>query len=220
LRDAGVRFYALAVVTADTLENPDAFIDFFLDIGVPDLGLNFEEVEGVHQQSTLHAVENETRFARFVERLYLRYQSIRDRIRIREFEQVEAALRDSGTGHERSQLRDPFGIVTVGVDGSWSTFAPEMLTMGGIDRPFVYGNVLEEPFESPTSLERVLAVRQEIECGIATCRASCEYFLVCGGGSPSNKYSEQGRLDISETRHCRFKHQILPDTVLKVLQTQ
>src|SRR5262245_21814271 len=44
---------------------------------------------------------------------------------------------------------------------------------------------------------------REYQRGIAQCRLSCPYFAFCGGGHPSNRYFESGRLDGTETDYCR-----------------
>lgn len=44
---------------------------------------------------------------------------------------------------------------------------------------------------------------REYQRGIAECRATCPYFAFCGGGHPSNRYFELGRMDGTETDYCR-----------------
>jgi uncharacterized protein len=48
-----------------------------------------------------------------------------------------------------------------------------------------------------------MAVRNDIQAGIEACRELCQYFSVCGGGAPSNKFSELGTFRGTETFACR-----------------
>ncbi|SHG05596.1 hypothetical protein [Streptoalloteichus hindustanus] len=44
---------------------------------------------------------------------------------------------------------------------------------------------------------------REFRRGVERCRATCPYFDFCGGGHPANRLFETGRLDGTETDHCR-----------------
>ena len=63
-------------------------------------------------------------------------------------------------------------------------------------------------------------VRDEIAAGVEACRASCDYFGLCGGGAGSNKYWEHGRFDGTETQHCRYRIQLVADVVLDGMEAQ
>ncbi len=58
------------------------------------------------------------------------------------------------------------------------------------------------------------AMARDIAAGVEICRKSCEYFSVCGGGTPINKLSENGRFDSGETSFCRLTEMIPADLVL------
>lgn len=113
----------------------------------------------------------------------------------------------------------PFGIVVVSKEGKISTFSPELA--GGIPKEqdqFVIGNVLniktlDELIKNENFKRQQLAINK----GVENCAASCDYFELCGGGSPSNKYYETGSFEATETSHCIFTRQIITDVVLNSL---
>ena len=70
LRTHGVPFHAIAVVGAQTLTDPDGFIDWFAQQGITELGCNVDEAEGVHPQSSLAG--NDAAHAAFIARLVQR----------------------------------------------------------------------------------------------------------------------------------------------------
>jgi uncharacterized protein len=50
--------------------------------------------------------------------------------------------------------------------------------------------------------------------GISRCKKTCRYFAVCGGGSPANKFYENGSFNSTETLKCRLQIQTLTDLIL------
>jgi uncharacterized protein len=92
-----------------------------------------------------------------------------------------------------------------------STFSPELAGGTPSDRlRFSLGNV-----HAIGSLDRLAANQKyrdqasEIERGVARCRSECEYFPICGGGTASNKFYEQGTFDCAETTTCRLHRKAL-----------
>ena len=68
--------------------------------------------------------------------------------------------------------------------------------------------------------EKLNTIYKDILKGINLCKESCDYFSVCGGGTPSNKYSENGTFISTETKHCILKFQKMFDVFLGNLETQ
>jgi uncharacterized protein len=65
-------------------------------------------------------------------------------------------------------------------------------------------NSFADAFDNPAFRRLHADVRE----GVARCARECEYFSVCGGGSPSNKLSENGSAATTETLHCRLTTQL------------
>jgi uncharacterized protein len=81
---------------------------------------------------------------------------------------------------------------------------------------FSSGSVLEQP------LHEIVAATAaapdgwiaEFLDGVEACRSTCAYFGFCGGGHAANRFFEQGRLDGTQTRHCRNSKIFLLEGVL------
>jgi uncharacterized protein len=66
--------------------------------------------------------------------------------------------------------------------------------------------------------EKFKKIYQDIQAGLDLCEETCDYFSVCGGGAPANKYFENGSFATSETMYCRYTKQIIADIVLEDLE--
>ncbi len=219
LRAHGVPFHAIAVVGAATLADPDGFYDWFAAQGITELGCNFDEAEGGHAKSSL--ADHEPAHAAFLARLLER--SLHGPVAVRELAAAWRALRTplprwrwrQFNAPDNTQVQ-PLALVTVGHDGSFGTFSPELLGQpaAGWDG-FAIGNVHQggylEALRGPAFARQWQAVQQ----GLAACASRCAYFDVCGGGAPVNKFYEQGSLAATETLHCRSMVQRPFDTVLR-----
>src|SRR2546421_11383903 len=49
---------------------PDRLFDFYVQNGIKEVGFNIEEIEGAHSHSSLASAHVETRFRRFIKRLF------------------------------------------------------------------------------------------------------------------------------------------------------
>lgn len=220
LRDAGIPFSALAVVTADTLDHADDFFDFFVALAPTELGMNVEELEAANRRSSLHSSSADSRLRAFYRRLIERNREAGSPLRICELVPFRALLETSARlslEHfaRRSTSATPFQILSFESDGSFGTFCPELL---GTDAPrfanFRFGRVPEDAIDAIVDRAEFRAALAEIEQGRERCRAECGYWRFCGGGQPANKWFETGRLDSTETAYCRHHCQRLVDAVL------
>ena len=140
---------------------------------------------------------------------------------VREFDLMRRAVfRPEGSAFGNTQT-EPFQIVTVGVNGDFSTFSPEFL---GVSHPRIggggIGNLAEGPIERAETNAKFLALKSEIDSGVVKCKESCEYFSVCGGGAPANKLGELGTMDASVTRFCECTVMGTADLVLSLVDEQ
>jgi uncharacterized protein len=205
LRRFDIPFDVITVLTWDSLEFPDELFDFYVRIGVRSVGLNVEEIEGVNKRSSLDQTGVDARFRRFVDRFLTLLERHAWPFRVREFDWASAAVRAPRTAIPHNEQVQQFAIISVDVDGHWSTFSPEL---SGVDHPgcgrFWFGQASKSDpaamAEHP-SFKRVLA---QIDEGTRACQRSCSYFHVCGGGAPADKLFENGALASTETMRCRL----------------
>jgi uncharacterized protein len=212
---AGLEPGVIAVVTEELLPFAKEFHQLMVDEGVRRLGLNVEEIEGINRDSALLRPVNEAHWRDFVGSLY--ELSRRSGLRIREFDTVIGALLNRGSVTDDQS--EPFAILSFDATGNISTFSPELLTYEAADghRPFVFGNVFEVAVDGIVDSAKFVEVLEGIRRGNAKCREQCHYYDVCGGGAPANKMSETGRFDVSETRYCRFRRQLVADVLVEDL---
>lgn len=209
LHAAGIDCHAIAVVTADTLAQPDAFLDFFEQEGITQLGCNFDEAEGVHERSSLEG--HDAAYAAFLQRLLARCSGPQARVSVRELALAQQLLARPLPLQRWRRRRWPdnaqvlpFALVNVAHDGGFGTFSPELL---GQHAPaygnFMFGNVHDGGFLAAADHPAFQRCWQAVMRGIETCEHSCAHFNFCGGGSPANKLYELGDLGGAETLYCR-----------------
>ena len=56
---------------------------------------------------------------------------------------------------------------------------------------------------------------RDIQAGTRACEAGCEYFSVCGGGSPVNKLFENGAFTGTATSFCTLTQMVPTDLILE-----
>jgi uncharacterized protein len=220
LREHGVPFYVITVLTAESLLYPDELFDFYQEQQIPTVAFNVEEIEGPHTTSSLLGVEMRERFRRFFSRFMDLALAADPPLAVREFDTSVCALRGPRyTQGSRTQENRPWAIVNVDCEGNFSTFSPELL---GISSPrhgsFALGNVACDSLESVIALERFQALEKEIRRGVERCQQSCPYFAFCGGGPPANKFFETGTFAATETLFCRLHKQVCLDVTLGMLE--
>lgn len=218
LKRHGVPFGTITVLTNDSLEFPDEIFDSMMEIRPVSVGFNPEETEGANRVSSLNTAHTRTRFTDFMRRYLELTRAHAHAPRVREFArfgQPALELFADGSAHAGSSGRQdaaPMRIVTVDWTGGVSTFSPEL---HGQSDPrggdFLIGNILRESLEDMVLGEKFRTINAEVRRGVEACRTTCDYFEVCGGGSPSNKLAEHGRLDASETLACGMREKSLAD---------
>lgn len=221
LQDHAIDFHVISVLTKESLSHPDEMFQFYADHGIRRVGFNIEEIEGINRKSTLDSKAAAAQVRSFMRRFLELAKRSEAPLEMREFHGLAQLIvqGDRGGLLDGNQENTPLAIVSVDCAGNLSTFSPELLgAKSERYQDFVLGNVLCDDLDSVLASARFRRLRGEIERGIARCRRSCEYFGVCGGGSPSNKYFENGSLQSTETMHCRLSKQAIVDVLLEDLE--
>jgi uncharacterized protein len=225
LRNRGIGFHAIAVVTPATFAQVDRFIDFFEEQHVSELGCNVDEIEGVNARSSL--VGHESAHAVFLDRLLAHSRASDSRLRVRELVNALQLIAKplpqyTWRGH-RWPLNPqvlPFAIIAVAHDGGFCTFSPELLGQSApMFDDFVFGNVAEHSYLGAARSPAFAGAWDAITRGVALCEAGCAHFGYCGGGAPANKLYENGSLDSTETLYCRSMLKRPFDAVLAQLES-
>jgi uncharacterized protein len=222
LNEYEIPFFALTVLTADSLYYPDELLDFYQSLQISQIAFNVEEIEGPNKTSSLLGVQMKERFHRFFERFVDLAYAAEPPMKVREFETSAGALRNIRYGPgSRTQENKPWAIVNVDCEGNFSTFSPELL---GLSSPrhgsFALGNVAQDRLEDVIATERFQHLEAEIAHGVELCRQSCPHFTFCGGGAPGNKFFENGTFASTETLFCRLHKKVCLDVTLDRLEQQ
>jgi uncharacterized protein len=217
LQDNDLAFHVITVLTERALDDPDRLFDFYVQNGIKEVGFNIEEIEGAHSHSSLASADVETRFRRFIKRLFELVWNTPGLLKVREFESTVGLLLSDKPARDEQNL--PFAIVSVSHDGMLSTFSPELL---GARHPrfetFALGDVMAHRLSDVECAPSFRAINKEIRRGVEACERTCRYFRWCGGGAPANKLFETGRFDATETMHCRLTRQVVLDEVIAGLE--
>lgn len=220
LREAGVPYGAIAVLTDKTLDHPDEFFDFFSRQAIEDVAFNIDEIEGVNQKTSFGQSMAVERFKAFLRRLLELSEEHRGSMKMREIWTNLRTL-SSGEPDPYNTMNQPYRILNFAANGDFTTFCPELLgAKGGRFGRLVMGNILTEGLANLRSNSTFVAVHDEIERGVAACKESCSYWRFCGGGSPSNKFFEHGRFDVTETVTCNIHKKATVDVLLDFLDSK
>jgi uncharacterized protein len=221
LAKSGIEFSVTSVLGIDSLMRPDLVCDWIEECGITSIGFNVEEIEGAHLTSTVAGDDAAALYREFFSALY-EFTKTHPEVRIREIvESRNLLLRPASCRFVNGESALGF-ILNFDVNGRVSTFSPELLTSTPTSRyrSFTWGHVAEDDFS--TFVENVTGsvFYEDLRAGVAACARECEYFGVCGGGAPGNKFSELGTVTGTETMTCRLRVKTLMDVMAGALEME
>jgi uncharacterized protein len=216
-----IPFHVISVLTQDALAYPEAIFQFFSNHNITQIGFNIDEKEGVHSDSSYMGEGAADRYCEFMQIFSELVKRSGRPFQIREFESLKHVIcfGSSERMPENSQVI-PFQLLTIDLHGNFSTFSPELLSMNCDDYgDFMLGNLLTDSLASALQKPKFQAIHRDITAGVELCRLSCEYFSLCGGGAPANKYYENGSFVSTETIYCKCNIKILTDIILPDIES-
>lgn len=217
LRENGISFSVIAVLSQLSLNYPDEIFQFFVENEIAEVGFNVEETEGCNKSSSLEQSGTDEKYRAFMQRLYKLVKVSNHTLKVREFESVKSSIFQG----EQIPLgqSNPFSIISIDYQGNFMTFSPELLSLKDDQYgEFTLGNVTQASFDSACQTEKFKHINDDIQAGVKLCQQTCEYFSVCDGGAPANKLFENGTFRSTETMYCRYHKKILVDIVLSDLE--
>lgn len=213
LRENDLRFAVIAVVNPRNVTDPEAFYNFFVDLGCSSVNINVEEREGLNRASP--SVRSDT-VRTFWERLFEAWRA-NPVLRVREFDHALGWMQAvTGLAPAAPPIRDMWP--TIAVNGDVVVLSPELMAAEPAERSqFVVGNILRDNLE--TIVARGLDAPYVLQFwdGLNECRRTCSYFSYCGGGHASNKYFEHGTTAATVTDHCVNTKQAVMNAVMSGL---
>lgn len=218
LRANDIEYSVIAVVTKDAVQYADEIWQFFTQLRPASLGFNPEETEGANKHASLSNDESVGLYKQFFARILQLYEQTSPRQKVREIEKLYG-LMASGQTNIHAQTNTALAVVSFDIDGNMSTFSPELLTMRHpVYKDFIFGNVFTSTLEDIRLHPKFVELHTLIQRGVKACRDTCDYFLLCGGGAPSNKLYENGSFNSTETAACRMHVKAPTDAFLAFLE--
>lgn len=216
LRDAGYPFHILSVLGRASLEMPEEMLAFYLSEGIDHVCFNVEESEGDYVSDLFQGAELRQRYETFL-RTFWHLARADGRVKfVREIDHaLPRVFRPEGVRARNIQV-EPLGMINVDSHGNISSFSPELLGYKNADYgDFLLGNINRQSLAEIYQASVDSALFRDIVKGTEACRAHCEYFSVCGGGAPVNKFFENGRFDSTTTSFCTLTQMVPTDLILE-----
>jgi uncharacterized protein len=225
LKECGISFHVISVITADAVDRPDEIYEFFKGLGMTEVGFNIEESEGPHTSKAMSTESFIARVHNFWQTIYELNEAAGGVIQIREFRNATTAILASRVERpwkETAACNDqvlPFRIISVDCNGLISTFSPELMGSRHEEyADFIFGRVGVDNVATMLDNQPFRRVATAVMRGVEQCSLKCDYFSVCGGGAPSNKHFENNNLASTTTMYCRASVQIPLQVVLNGLE--
>jgi len=216
LKQHGVPFHVISVLTAESLAAPQEMFDFYLAEGIEHVCFNVEESEGEHRSASFAEAGIEDAYYRFLSEFWRLSAAHPGRLQfIREIDDAQRNVFRPREAPFFNQLATPFAITSMDWTGNIATFSPELLGLkSALYDDFILGNINRDQLVDLVDGPLLARMRTDIDAGIALCRDTCEYFSVCGGGEPVNKLFENGSFATAETTYCRITKMRATDLIL------
>jgi uncharacterized protein len=213
-------FHVISVLSAKSLDDPDALLAFYVSEGIDHVCFNVEESEGSHVSDLFDSADGgealHRRYADFLRRFW---QAARDGGQVKFLREIDLAIprvfRPSEASARNVQT-DPLAMLNVDSHGNVSSFSPELLGLKNeAYGDYLLGNINTQSLAGIYQACLDSALHRDIQAGVAACSATCEYFSVCGGGAPVNKLFENGSFASTKTSYCTLTQIVPTDLILE-----
>jgi len=219
LRQRGVPFHVISVLSAESLGAPREMFDFYVSEGIDRVCFNVEESEGDHVSRSFGQTGIEDAYYNFLHEFWrLAAASPGKFAFIREIDDATRLVLRPKDAVFFNQLVEPFAITSMDWAGNIATFSPELLGLKNAGyNDFILGNINRDQLTEVARGRVFEKMTADIAAGVELCRQRCEYFSICGGGEPVNKLAENGSFISTETTYCRMTKMRATDLVLDLL---
>lgn len=217
LQSAGLRPNVITVLHRECLAAAKDFYRFYRDNDIANVSFSIDEINGANAGSSFDGADYRTAMSAFLlEILSLAFVE-GYHLHIREIERISQLL--AAETILRNEQVESWDVVAVAANGDVTSFSPDFMELRSADHnDFCFGNILQNDFDDLLDSAFFKRTAEEIRVGVDRCRSSCRCFGVCGGGSPSNKMSENKSLASSETSFCRLSIQAPADALIEFLR--
>ncbi len=223
LQSRGLEFGVIMVLTARALDHADEIFWFFVTHKIRNVAFNIDEIEGSNRVSSYEVAGTREKYRRFIRRFLCLLAENPNSLKVREIRSMLPLIVQQTSKaaplREGNDTNTPLKILTINYKGEFSTFCPELSAQRDADYgAFAMGDLAHHEIEDIYRNEVFQKVHAGIVRGKAQCRATCDYWEFCLGGNPSNKFSESGSFESSETLHCRLHVKALVDEMVSFVE--
>ncbi len=218
LQSEGIDFSTITVLSDRSLDYPEAIWRFLRDLGLKSIAFNLEDIDGEHATTSLLREASPERVENFFRNILELRETEAPEVHVRE---LDESIDNVWRAHEGPRRIENIagGVISINWKGQISSFSPEMADAKHARYgDFIFGHVERDSLPEFLLKPKLQRVAREVESGVARCKASCEYFSLCGGGTPSTKLFENGSFDSAETLACRLRVKAIAHVVLDFLE--
>ena len=213
-----VPFSIIAVLTGQSFEYAEEIFEELSKYAPTEIGFNIEEIEGINRSSSVQLSDCENSVLKFLAEIS--QLSKRKKVICRELDEIRKLIL-SDEKIRGNPMNIPFYIVTVGWNGDFATFSPELLGYSDAELgSFTLGNIFDVSLNEAIKSKPFQQLDSKIQLGVRRCQKDCQYFTVCGGGSPGNKYFENHDFGTTATQYCRFRYQLVTQLLLDEIENE
>jgi uncharacterized protein len=220
LRRNDVDFSVITVLSRASLGKARELHDFYQTEGITNVCFNIEEIEGSNTSSSLLGEDRAREYENFMRQFWNLNIRSNGLYYVREFKDMLAKIvRPTEYVEIDNTLIQPFDHLNVDYEGNYCTFSPEFLGHKNDHYSnFIIGNFWNNSLAESLESEAFNRLNRDVAAGVELCRTSCEYFSVCGGGSPVNKLYENGTIVSSETMYCRLNIKVIANLAMEIIE--
>lgn len=227
LEAAGIAYNVIAVVTRQTLSQPDEFFSFFHERRSKMLEFHFNVLADAYSDNAdlcYSSADSGVYYNFFRKLLALTRQTSGSgpAFPIRNFTQTFARITQAGSGEAPDYVEEasaPLATINLDATGNVTTFyaglgqdtLPDLYEPG---KGMSLGNIFEMSLDEMAASPKLKLMRRDFDASRATCRAGCEYFDVCTGGFEITKRQVLGTFSAMETTECLIHVKAMVDAVL------
>jgi uncharacterized protein len=223
----GIKYKIIAVVTRETLRQPEHFFNFFFERRGQLSGFHFNVLaDGKSPLPSLgYSPKDRALYSSFYRRLLALSRAKHDRnepFDILNFTHAAARILAPKNTSEPSFFENataPLKSVSVDTCGNVTTFyaglsIDTLRDEYGDGVGLSLGNILDISFEEMIGSKKLQHMIDDFSLSRRACERSCEYFSVCPGGFDLLKKQSLGSFDSCETTECLIHVKTLVDVLL------
>jgi uncharacterized protein len=218
LRAHGVEPGVITVLTAESLTRADDMLAFYIRHGIQKLSFSVEEKEGANAGSSLDFPAVDAAMEAFLLEFMRGLAAAGAEIHVREPERILGLLASGQSNVGQNEQTEPLACITVDWTGGVYTYSPEFTEHASGDLQHArIGHLGRQTMDEIIAGPELRRLSAEVAVGLAACQQTCQFWDVCGGGSPVNRMAEHGSLAVAETQFCRLTVQATARALRRLL---